>query len=68
MQMVSIDELRTVFGVNFSKVHIYRLIRAGEFPQPIKLGEHRSAFLRHEVEAWIAERIAKRDAQKNEAA
>ena len=35
----------------------YRLISEGKFPKPIKLGRS-SRWLKSEVEAWLAERIA----------
>ncbi|WP_313080514.1 MULTISPECIES: AlpA family transcriptional regulator [Enterobacteriaceae] len=36
---------------------IYRLIKGGIFPKPIKLGRS-SRWLQSEVEAWLQERIA----------
>lgn len=45
-----------------SRSEIYRRIAAGDFPQPVKLGERASAWPEHEVAAWIASRIAARDA------
>jgi prophage regulatory protein len=42
---------------------IYRGVQAGTFPAPIKLGERASAWAEHEVAAWIAGRIAERDAK-----
>ena len=46
-----------------SRSEIYRRIAAGDFPQPVKLGERASAWPEHEVTAWIASRIAARDAK-----
>ena len=40
---------------------IYREISAGAFPAPVKLGERASAWPEHEIDAWIAERIAARE-------
>jgi len=42
---------------------IYRRIAAGNFPAPIKLGERASAWSAAEVDSWISERIAARDAK-----
>lgn len=42
---------------------LYRAIAAGDFPKPIKLGERASAWSAAEVDAWIAARIAARDAK-----
>jgi predicted DNA-binding transcriptional regulator AlpA len=36
---------------------VYGLIKAGEFPQPIKMGR-RSLWIESEVQAWIQARIA----------
>jgi prophage regulatory protein len=50
-------------GVNFSKNHIYRLIRQDPpgFPAPIHLGANRVAWIASEIDAWLAARIAERD-------
>lgn len=44
-----------------SRSTLYRLVSAGEFPRPIKLGERCSAWNSSEIDSWIAERIAARD-------
>ncbi|HEY4583241.1 MAG TPA: AlpA family transcriptional regulator [Lysobacter sp.] len=47
-----------------SRSEIYRRIgSSGAFPAPIKLGERASAWPEHEVSAWIAARVAERDAK-----
>jgi len=61
MKLLSIDELKTVKGVGYSKPHLWRLIRAGKFPKPIRLGQNRIAFPEHEIENWLKEKIAERD-------
>ncbi|HVY20675.1 MAG TPA: AlpA family phage regulatory protein [Bauldia sp.] len=61
-QVVSKKELKTVCGIPYSPQHIQRLENAGRFPKRIKLGMNRVAWLLTEVEAWIDERIAQRDA------
>ena len=40
----------------------YELIARGEFPKPVKLGRS-SRFVSTEIDAWIAARIAERDAK-----
>lgn len=59
-QLVSKKELRTVLGIPYSVAHIARLEKAGKFPKRIQLGPNRVAWVRSEVEAWIAERMARR--------
>lgn len=49
--------------VVYSRQHWDRLIAAGRAPRPIRLGEHRVAWLATEIDAWVAERIASRDQQ-----
>lgn len=61
-QVVSKKELRTVCGIPYSPQHIARLEAAGKFPKRIRLGQNRVAWLLKEVEEWLDERIAKRDA------
>jgi prophage regulatory protein len=38
---------------------IYAAVRAGAFPRPIHLGLRSVGWLEHEVNGWIAERVAK---------
>ena len=59
-KLVSKKELKSVYGIPYSFVHIARLEHAGVFPKRIKLGECRVAWLAEEVENWIAERVALR--------
>jgi len=41
---------------------IWRSRRAGDFPAPIQIGPKSVAWLSHEIDAWIAARVAARDA------
>jgi prophage regulatory protein len=63
LKLVSKKELKSVYGIPYSFVHIARLERAGSFPVRIKLGECRVAWLAEEVEEWIAERANRRPAE-----
>jgi prophage regulatory protein len=62
LKLVSKKELKSVYGIPYSFVHIARLERAGDFPKRVQLGQCRVAWLAEEVEAWIAERAARRSA------
>ncbi len=66
-RLIRMSEMKA-HGVPFSRASIYRLIRAGEFPAPIKLGEHTSAWLVSEIEAWKHAKIAARDNSQAQAA
>jgi prophage regulatory protein len=48
-------------AVGMRKAGIYKAIRDGRFPQPIKLGVRASAWVASEVDAWISERIDTRN-------
>lgn len=51
-------------GIEYSSVQRWRLIRAGKFPPPIKLGtgpNSRNAWVEAEIDAWIEQRMAARD-------
>ncbi len=53
--------------VGMSRTQLYRLINAGEFPKPVRIGRLRVAFLEEEVNAWIAARIETRDDEADRA-
>ena len=42
---------------------IYKQIQDGIFPRPIPLGSRTRGWLEHEVDGWIAQRRAERDAK-----
>lgn len=49
--------LREVMSqTSFSRPSIYRLMAMGEFPTPVKIGQHRIAFYADEVNQWVATR------------
>lgn len=43
--------------VGLSKSQIYRLIRAGEFPAPTRIGANSVAWSAERVNAWVLEKI-----------
>jgi prophage regulatory protein len=46
--------------VPYSASHIWRLERTGQFPQRVRLGQNRVAWLESEVDAWVDSKIAAR--------
>jgi prophage regulatory protein len=42
--------------VPMSKATIWRKVKAGTFPKPVKLGERITAWHMDDIEAWLAER------------
>lgn len=45
-----------------SRSEIYRRLAAGAFPRPVRLGARACAWVSGEIAAWVAERLAERDA------
>ncbi len=51
-----VNQLTAEIGI--SRAHLYQLVKRGEFPQPIKIGNRAIAWPAQAIEAWIAERAA----------
>lgn len=50
------DDLTKMLG--FGKAHLYSLMKRGEFPQPIKIGQRAVAWPAQTIETWLSERMA----------
>jgi prophage regulatory protein len=50
--------------VGLSKSVIYDKIRCGIFPQPVPVTAKAVGWIESEIDQWIADRIAARDAEK----
>jgi prophage regulatory protein len=61
MKLLAMDELKPVKGIGYSRAHLWRLIKAGDFPRPVKIGENKNAFVETEIDTWIEGKIAERD-------
>jgi prophage regulatory protein len=46
--------------VPYSASHIWRLERSGKFPQRVRLGGNRVAWLQSEVNSWVESKLAAR--------
>ncbi len=53
-------EVRQRTGLSHTSIHLMR--KAGTFPHPISLGGRAVGWLEHEIEDWIAGRVAAREA------
>lgn len=53
-KLLTIDEV--VARIPFSRVHIYRLMKRGEFPQRVRVGERRVAWIQSEIQAFCESR------------
>ena len=61
MRMLDLAGLRSK-GIYFSRQHIHRLVRAKKFPAPVKLGENTNAWVEAEIDQYLEDCIARRDA------
>jgi prophage regulatory protein len=59
MKLLDLDGLAER-GIKFSDTHIWRLIRAGDFPKPVKIG-NRNHWAEEEIDQYIADKVAQRD-------
>lgn len=55
-RLLRMKEVATICGLSSSA--IYKYVRSGTFPRPIKIGLRASAWIKPEVEAWIEQRIS----------
>ena len=63
LRILSLSDLREL-GIYYSRVHIYRLVKAGKFPAPIKVGQNRIGWVESEIDEWLNAKIAERDAKE----
>jgi predicted DNA-binding transcriptional regulator AlpA len=63
MKLISPEDLELKKGIKFSPCHRHRLVKAGKFPKPIKIGFSRGriAYVEKEIDDWIAQKCAERD-------
>lgn len=50
-QVMNLNDILTLLGI--SKSTLYRLIEAGKFPAPFKLGERLNAWRVETIETWL---------------
>ena len=60
-RLISIADLLTQIPV--SSATMWREIGAGRFPKPVRIGARRVAFFQDEIDSWLAQRVAARDAK-----
>ncbi len=54
LRLATYDRLKPDFGIPFSRMHIRRLVNAGRFPAPIRVGGRSIAWLTSELDAYIS--------------
>jgi prophage regulatory protein len=63
MRLLDLDGVREK-GIKFSRQHIHRLIRKKKFPAPVKIGSNTNAWPEADIDQYIRDCIARRDAGK----
>ncbi len=67
MRVLNYDDLKPVKGIPYSKPHLWRLVKTGKFPAPIKWGAARNGWVEDEIDAYIETKIAERDSDQEAA-
>jgi prophage regulatory protein len=60
IRLIRLSDVRKMTGL--SRSGIYKYISEDRFPQSVNLGTRAIAFVEHEVQHWIEQRIENRDA------
>lgn len=60
MRVIPFEKLEAEKGISYCRDHIRRLVRAGKFPQPIRLSESRIVWDEAEIDSWLQERAGTR--------
>ncbi len=45
--------------IGYKKSWIYKAVKDGQFPEPVKLGQRAIAFIEDEIDEWMLARIEK---------
>jgi predicted DNA-binding transcriptional regulator AlpA len=61
MKLISFAQLAPAKGIPWSRDHLRRKIKHGEFPPPISLSAKRIAWTEESVDRWMAEKAAAQD-------
>jgi prophage regulatory protein len=62
MKLITFRQLAPEKGIHYSRDHLRRKCKAGEFPKPIQVSDSRIAWVDSEIDKFIASRLAERDA------
>jgi prophage regulatory protein len=66
MVLLDYSDLRTKKGIPFTKQHIWRLVKQGIFPRPLKLGLKINSWDEAEIDEYIEARKAARSSRYHE--
>jgi prophage regulatory protein len=59
--LILFRELKPKKGIDYSRDHLRRKVKAKEFPEPVPISDRRIAWIESEVDDWVAARVAERD-------
>jgi prophage regulatory protein len=62
-KFLTFAQLKPVKGIPFTRQHISRLQRQRRFPLYVALGDNTNVLLEDEIDAYLADRIAEREAK-----
>lgn len=61
-KLITYDELKTIYGIPFSRRHLDRLEAKGRFPKKVLIGMHKARWVNIEIRKHITGLIEARDA------
>lgn len=61
MRIITHRELKPKKGIDYSRVHLARLEKAGKFPKKVKYGPGRVGYIEEEIDAHLAACAAARE-------
>ncbi len=61
-RFLTFRQLETVCGIPFCRAQIFRMVKSGKFPTPVKLGPKTNVWPEAEIDNWCKRRIAERRA------
>ena len=64
LRLCSVKQLKSEFGIPYSRQHLWRLQSSGQFPRVVKLGQCRVAFRVSDIEEWIQARLDETNRQQ----
>ncbi len=64
-QFLRLPQVREIVGL--SRSEIYRRVSIGDFPKPVSLGARAVGWVSGEVQAWVKQQIAVRNAARKAA-
>jgi len=53
-RLIYFKDLKPRKGIKLSEMSLWRMMKAGEFPQPVIVGKQRKAWFESEIDEWIA--------------